>query len=346
MSHPAWLNKTQELSPGPRPRHRWRIALLVASALTLAVVGSVALGISSGSTRTKEPRREGIALTGAPISTNTPAPVPSPPPTTPAQATPVWSAGPPATRRPTTTPATTLATRPTTPNRLQFRFVTFHDATGLRLNGSAHIADDRVILGSDRESAGSVWSTHRIDPTRSFVSSFTAQITKITDGIAFVIQSQSPTALGSPGGGIGYGRRSGGPGPTITPSLAIELDTWDNSRDGFDPPGQHVAVTVNGDITHHLIWRTPRFSLYGDRAMDVTVYYNARDHVLTVYVRPYLNLPFGASDYQLAPLFTYPIDLSQIVGTGPAYVGFTGGTGLTTVADPQETINSWMLTEL
>jgi Legume lectin domain len=338
MSDPAWLNETQELSPAPRPRSRWRIALAIASGLALTLaVGSIAVGISNASTRTDvPPRQEGVALTGTPVWTNTPAPVPPPGPTTPVQST-----QPPATPGPTTTAGPV----PTDPNRLQFRYADFHDATGLQLNGSAHLADDRVILGSGQNSAGSVWSTNQIDPTRSFASSFTAQITKITDGIAFVIQSESPTALGSPGGGLGYGQRPGEPGPTITPSLAVELDTWDNSPDGFDPPGQHVAVTTNGDITRHLIWRTPRFSLYGDKAMDVTVYYNAQNHVLTVYAVPDQKLPFGASGYQLAPLFTYPIDVSQIVGTGPAYVGFTGATGLTTVTDPQETINSWMFAE-
>lgn len=58
------------------------------------------------------------------------------------------------------------------------------------------------------------------------------------DGICFVFQQQSVNA-GSGGGGIGY--------QGITPSLAVEFDTYQN---GWDPPFCHTAIEKNGDVEH------------------------------------------------------------------------------------------------
>ena len=66
------------------------------------------------------------------------------------------------------------------------------------------------------------------------------------DGIAFVIQNQSDTAL-SIGGGIGYADKDGG-NKGIQPSLAVEFDSYYNF--GFDPLYDHVAIGVNGNGKH------------------------------------------------------------------------------------------------
>ena len=58
------------------------------------------------------------------------------------------------------------------------------------------------------------------------------------DGICFAFQQQS-TSAGSLGGGLGYGG--------ITPSVAVEFDTYQN---GWDPAYCHTAIEKNGDVDH------------------------------------------------------------------------------------------------
>jgi hypothetical protein len=230
---------------------------------------------------------------------------------------------------------------------VQWAYPDFAQAASLRFNGSARLAGNRIELARGRTSAGSVWSTTPVDPGRSLVTGFTFQINKVTDGIAFVMRSQSPQALGATGAGLGYGARPGSRDPAITPSVAIEFDTWDNSRDGFDPPGQHVAVTTNGDITRHLIWRDPQFSLVGDHCVEVIVTYDAGRRLLAVRVAAGPVQPAEtAISPAVPPLWEYPIDLVSVLGAGPALVGFTGGTGLTTIPDPLETVYRWSYAQL
>ena len=58
------------------------------------------------------------------------------------------------------------------------------------------------------------------------------------DGVVFALQTNL-LASGVSGGGIGY--------QTISPSLAVEFDTYQN---GWDPTYDHIAVISNGDVDH------------------------------------------------------------------------------------------------
>lgn len=271
------------------------------------------------------------------------APAPATPTAT-ATGTAPPSANPTSTATPSPTPTSTApptAVAPSStgmyslPDPVRFSHNSFQTATMLRLNGSARVADAKLHLAAGSEQAGSAWSTSTIDPTRSFATTFVAEITKITDGVAFVVQKEAPDALGGFGGGLGYGARPGDPPVHIAPSVAVELDTWDNSPDGFDPAGhQHIAVTTNGDITQHLAWGDPGFSMYGSGPVRVWIAYDAGQHVLTVHASQ-------ASAMPASPLFSLPIDLAAVLGSGRAYVGFTGGTGLTSITDAEESILSW-----
>ncbi|OZV82531.1 hypothetical protein CA850_09720 [Micromonospora echinospora] len=216
-----------------------------------------------------------------------------------------------------------------------FSFRGFPDDAHLRLNGSATVADGRLVLASGRDRAGSAWATTTIDPSRSFSTGFTFEISKISDGIAFVVQGRSGTARGSSGEGLGYGARPGTGRPRIRPSLAVEFDAWPNAFDPVDR--QHVAVTRNGDVTRHLVWTEPGFSLYGRGVVNVWIDYDARMHRLRVYAS-------RKSGFRPAePLVTTSVDLRRIVGTGQTHVGLTGGTGITTVADPVAAVTAWNL---
>jgi len=88
---------------------------------------------------------------------------------------------------------------------------------------------------------GSVWNVNLFDLSNSFNFNFDVFLgcnDGGADGLAFVLQPLSVNA-GSSGGGIGYAG--------INPSLAVEIDTYQNASDpGFD----HIALQSNGNTTH------------------------------------------------------------------------------------------------
>ncbi len=91
--------------------------------------------------------------------------------------------------------------------------------------------------------SGQIWYTTQVSLRNRFDIQFemflgNKQYSVGADGICFVFQQQSVNA-GSSGGGMGYGG--------ITPSLAIEFDTFEN---GWDPAFCHTAIEKNGDVEH------------------------------------------------------------------------------------------------
>jgi gliding motility-associated-like protein len=88
---------------------------------------------------------------------------------------------------------------------------------------------------------GSVWNVNLIDLSQPFDFSFDVFLgcnEGGADGIAFVLQPLSVNAGGA-GGGLGY--------EGINPSVAVEMDTYQNNTDpGFD----HMAIQTNGVVTH------------------------------------------------------------------------------------------------
>jgi hypothetical protein len=93
--------------------------------------------------------------------------------------------------------------------------------------------------------SGAVWSLETVDLSKGFEVEAKLNLGSLTDsgadGIAFVLQPLSSNQ-GSSGGGIGY--------MGISPSLAVEFDTWRNSPDPFE--NDHAAVHLNGDISAYL----------------------------------------------------------------------------------------------
>ncbi len=89
--------------------------------------------------------------------------------------------------------------------------------------------------------SGSVWNLNQINLNNPFDFYFDVYLgcnDGGADGLAFVLQPVS-TTIGSAGGGLGYAG--------IAPSIAVEIDTYQNSG---DPSYDHIAIMRNGDVNH------------------------------------------------------------------------------------------------
>jgi serine/threonine protein kinase len=217
-------------------------------------------------------------------------------------------------------PTPAQVSEPTAPvvQPVRIDYSAFANLSGLILNGSSSGTGSALRLTSGGHAAGSAWAQATIDPERSFTTAFRLSMPSVGDGMAFVIQSQGLAALGTNGGGLGYGSFPDQPtAPRIMPSLAIEFDPFVNS---WDPAGhQHVAVTTYGNIGNHLSWADPGFSLVGE-PVRVWIEYDAASATLAVYISRNVDRPAD-------PLVTTTINIATVVGAGSAYVGFTAGTG-------------------
>jgi len=218
-----------------------------------------------------------------------------------------------------------------------FSYPNFTSVAGLTMNGSAGQSGATLRLTPNiGGQAGSCWRTvSKVHLSGGFDTTFTFQMSGDVgggggaDGMAFVIQNESSTALGSGGSGLGY--------DGIASCLAVELDTF-----GFGhETNNHVSIQTNG--------------FFGNSAQDINsigqynafVDLNNNDvHTLRVKYRPGYMLVF--LDSIPAPVLNVAVDLENINGssildgTGNAWVGFTGGTGL---FYQTHDVTSWSLAE-
>jgi lectin family protein len=219
------------------------------------------------------------------------------------------------------------------PKQLEINYPTFAAAAGLRLNGSAKITNSSSrpvqkvlrLTESGPYQVGSAWYTGQVDLTAPFESSFEAYLhegRQGADGIAFVLQTIGPEALGGWGGGLGY--------RFLNPSVAVEFDTFQNPT---DPSNNHLAVVLGGDPDTHAAVAEAPLRLYG-RSFLARVVYRPKLKELRVFVR---TAPAGSRERLI---FTLPIDLAATLGAGTAYLGFTGATG--SVSSKQD-IYSWVV---
>ncbi len=99
-------------------------------------------------------------------------------------------------------------------------------------------------------------------------------------------------------------------------------------------------MTTNGDVTRHLAWQDPGFDMAANQPVSVWLDYDAAAHRLLVYAA------LSPTARPSTPLLSYPIDLRALLGTGRAYVGFTGGTGSTILTNSRESVISWSLSSV
>jgi hypothetical protein len=219
-------------------------------------------------------------------------------------------------------------------------FVTHDDLTAntTPAGRSVFVSALARLTDAGQNEAGTVFSNTKVNIT-NFSTTFTFRFSEGSvpraDGITFIIQGNSPQALGSIGGGLGYGG--------IRNSLAIKFDLYNNSGDPSEGPPSTGIFTAGRDPTIRqaglppdvpdisIDLRRSGVQLDNQRPKKVTLTYNG-----TVLHEDLLDTVTGdhfAHDYT--------VDIGRFVGGDTAYVGFGGGTGgLTAIAD----IQNWIYT--
>lgn len=206
--------------------------------------------------------------------------------------------------------AVTSATYTLTTGQTGINFTTgFADTNGIvLLNGSTDLDDSRLQLTNGAQGeAGSAWFYQQVN-VQSFTTEFSFQLsTPNGDGITFAIQGNSVSALGAPGGGLGYAN--------IPSSMAVKFDLYSNAGEGSDSTGLYVngaAPTVPA-----INLSNTGINLHSGDTMDVVLSYNGTTLTMTI------------TDLVTAATYStsWAIDIPLTVGGNTAWVGFTGGTG-------------------
>ena len=193
---------------------------------------------------------------------------------------------------------------------------------GLTLNGPAKITSSRLRLtdGGASEASSAFFNTPV--NVQAFTNDFSFLLTSATaDGFTFTIQGNGPTALGAPGGSLGYGLNSTLPG--IPKSVAIKFDLYQNSTEGINSTGLFTNGAMPGVPATNL---TPSgVNLHSGHTFNVHMTYNGTTLVMSITDATNSTKTFSAS---------FTVDIPGTVGGPTAYVGFTGGTGgLTAIQD-------------
>jgi hypothetical protein len=195
--------------------------------------------------------------------------------------------------------------------------------------------------------AGSAWYTTQQPVSGAFSTTFTFQLwggntpDSPADGIAFLIQNSSNSALGPDGCGIGFGDDSSGCTASsggIPNSLAIELNTYFNS--GIDPNANDVTIQNCSGTGPNSV--DPSCSIAVNSNLPDTMA-DGNVHTMTInYSGPSTKL----LDVILDNVDLFPggvvFDLTTIsLNSGNAWVGFTAATG---GGDDNQDILSWTFT--
>lgn len=104
------------------------------------------------------------------------------------------------------------------------------------------------ITNGNPDRTGAAWYSQKIDLAESFDKTFRVYLGNrdAADGMAFVLHN-APTGTASMGAGGGWLAYR-----DIKPSIALEMDTWNNGVGGgfADIPEDHIAVNENGTLDH------------------------------------------------------------------------------------------------
>ncbi len=202
-------------------------------------------------------------------------------------------------------------------------FPNFDSTDGLTLNGAAAASGGvlRLVPEVMGQAGTAFWET-ALATDQGFESEFQFQITGaqpielLSDGLALVIHSdpRADTALGFGGGALGYSDIAPN-GQAISPSVVIEFDIYQN---GWDPDDHHVALTLDGDKTNHVVAVATDQPIDNGLVKNVLVTYDAMSNQLSV--------SYSEDGMPVQLLFSESVDLQDMLGDS-AYFGFSASTG-------------------
>ena len=152
----------------------------------------------------------------------------------------------------TSATATSAITIQTSTGSTPVNFAAGFSTSGMQFNGHSKLNGTRLQL-TDASSTSQVASAFFGTPVSvtSFTSDFMFQLTNPNaDGMTFTIQNSALTAMGSSGGGLGYGAPAQGTTPLGIPqSIAVKFDLYDNDGEGISmatrppfPPRRSVEM--------------------------------------------------------------------------------------------------------
>lgn len=201
-----------------------------------------------------------------------------------------------------------------------FAFSDFSSIQSLNLINNATQINNKIRLtAADTSQSGAIWYTNKQFIEQGFETIFQFQFTNQgpsvygADGITFILQNLSDTAIGGGGGGIGY--------EGLPNSIAIEFDTYNNALDG-DPNDNHISIHTNG--------QSPNSQLEVYSIGATTSIPNMKDgNVHTVKIQYSGNQIAVYLDDLNNSVLTTSLDIASTIAldSGRAYVGFTGATG-------------------
>jgi hypothetical protein len=189
----------------------------------------------------------------------------------------------------------------------------FPNSTGLTLNGGASVPSLsgrlRLTDGGTGE-ARSAFTTVAVNAS-AFVNDFLFQLTNPSaDGFTFAIQNKANTAVGTSGGGLGYGSNSPTGTGGIPTSIAIKFAFFNSNSTGLITNGAFPG-SVSIDMTNSGI------DLHNGHVFAMHVTYDGATLVWTV-----TDTVTGKSFSTSAA-----VNIPTVIGAQTAFVGFTGGTG-------------------
>lgn len=200
--------------------------------------------------------------------------------------------------------------------------------SGMTLNGSAAYSGSQLQLTSVfRSDAASAFYSTPVN-VQAFNTDFTLQLNRaLADGMTFVIQNGSPSALGASGAALGYGADSSVLGSQgIGNSVALKFDIYDNDGEGINSTGLYV----NGASPTLPSVTIPTVNLRSGNPLSVHLEYDGT------------TLTMNLKDTVTGAVFnqSWTIDIPATVGGNTAYVGFTAATGGGTAT---QSVFSWSM---
>jgi fibronectin type 3 domain-containing protein len=228
---------------------------------------------------------------------------------------------------------TAMATTMSQASSLDFSNGFAGSSVSLSYNGASRINGTRLELtdGGTNEKA-SVFSRQAVDIAH-FNTRFSFQLHDGTnpqaEGFTFVVQGVGATTLGSAGSGLGYGADATGH-PSISSSIAVKFDLFDDSGEGNDSTGLYLngaTPTQNGSID----LTATGLDLQSGHVFNVVLISDGSTLQVSI-----TDSTSGQSAVQ-----TYSVNIPATVGASTGYVGFTGSTGSSTAV---QDILTWTYT--